>query len=103
MYVALGLVIGAIAGTVQFFLLSRFTGAVTKGKVNNKTIIFALTQFLFPFAVLVACAFFIPDSLMWAGIGMGGALVISAVTKFILTTRGAEVKGNKSGKKSGKK
>ncbi|MCL2248088.1 MAG: hypothetical protein FWC13_02345 [Oscillospiraceae bacterium] len=95
MYVALGLIIGVISGTVQFFLLSRFTGAVTKGKINNKTVIFALTQFLFPFAVLVACAFFIPDSLAWTGVGMGGALVISAVTKFILTSRGAEVKGKK--------
>jgi len=99
MYVALGLIIGVISGTVQFFLLSRFTGAVTKGKVNNKTVLFALTQFLFPFAVLVVCAFFIPDSLMWAGVGMGGALVASAVAKFILTARSAEVKGKKSGKK----
>jgi len=95
MYVALGLIIGIISGTVQFFLLSRFTGAVTKGKFSNKTVIFALTQFLFPFGVLVVCAFFIPDSLVWAGVGMGSALVISAVTKFILTARGADVKGKK--------
>jgi len=87
MIIALGLFIGVISGTVQFFLLSKFTGALTTGKMNNKTILFAITQFLFPFAVLVVTAFLLQDSLMWTGIGMGVALLICAAIKFILTSR----------------
>lgn len=87
MSIDLGLIIGAISGTLQFFMLSKFTGAITQGKFSNRTVLFALTQFLFPFVVLVVCAFFIQDSLMWAGIGMGAALVTCAVVKFTISSR----------------
>jgi len=92
MFIALGLFIGVISGTVQFFLLSKFTGTITKGKLTNKTVLFALTQFLFPFAVLVVSAFFMPDSLMWIGIGMGAALLTSAIVKFVISSRTQDVK-----------
>jgi len=90
--IAIGLIIGVISGIIQFILLSKFTGAITKGKVSNRTLLFALTQFLFPFAVLVVTAFFISDGLMWAGIGMGGALVTCAIAKFFLTPRSQDSK-----------
>ncbi|MCL2220794.1 MAG: hypothetical protein FWC20_00015 [Oscillospiraceae bacterium] len=99
MHIALGLIIGMISGTIQFFMLSKFTGAISQGKVSNKTVLFALTQFLFPFAVLVICAFFIQDSLMWAGIGMGAALITSAVVKFLISSRTSNVKSRPSAKK----
>jgi len=97
-----GLFIGAVTGAVQFFLLIKFVFAVTSGKFNNKTVLFAVTQFLFPFAVLLICGFLFIDSLMWVGIGMASALIISAVIKFILLPKDTKSK-TKSGKKAVKK
>ena len=82
-----GFFIGVIAGIVQFLLLMKFTGAVTKGKMTGKTVIFAVTQFLFPFAVLVLCAFIIVDSLMFVAIGIASAMICSAVVRYIITSR----------------
>ena len=87
MLIALSIFIGVITGIVQFLLLRKFTGAVSKGKMTGKTVIFAITQFLFPFAVLVLCAFLITDSLMWVAIGIASALIICAVTKFVFTSK----------------
>jgi len=83
----LGFFIGVITGIVQYLLLMKFTGAVSKGKMTGKTVIFAVTQFLFPFTVLVICAFFLVDSLMLIAIGIAAALIICAVTKFVITSR----------------
>ena len=83
----LGLLIGAVSGTLQFFLLAKFTGLLTGGKVGGKTLIFALTQFLLPFSVLLICAFFLHESLMFVGIGMAAALITCAVVRFIMVSR----------------
>jgi len=83
----IAIVIGIITGIVQFYLLQKFTGAVTMGKITNKTVIFAITQFLFPFAVLVACAFTIGDRLLWVGIGIAASLITCAIIKFITVAR----------------
>ena len=80
----IAVLIGLATGAVQFFLLYKFVTTVTGSKVSNKTIIFALTQFLFPFAVLVICAFLLPHSLMWVGIGIGVSLVTCAIIKFLV-------------------
>ena len=85
--IIIGLVVGIITGTIQFFLLSKFVTSVTGSKFGNKTLIFAITQFLFPFAVLIACAFLIGDSLMWVGIGIASALIIGAVIKFVFVSK----------------
>jgi len=96
--VVLGLAIGAASGVIQFYLLMKFTGSITGGKPGGKTVLFALTQFLFPFAVLLLCAFFLSESLMMIGIGMAAALIACAVIKYIFFTK------TKPGtKKSGKK
>jgi len=81
----LGFIIGAISGAVQFWLLSKFTGAITrnKDKVKRRTILFALIQFLMPFAVLVVVAFLLPGYLMLTAIGMAAALVVSAIVRYI--------------------
>jgi len=94
----LGFAIGAVSGVIQFYLLMKFTGSLTKGKFSGKTAIFAVTQFLFPFAVLLLCAFFLDENLMWIGIGMASALIISAVTRFVIVSR-SDTKAGKKGKK----
>ena len=94
----LGLAIGAASGVIQFYLLMKFTGSITGGKLGGKTVLFAITQFLFPFAVLLLCAFFLNESLMMIGIGMAAALIISAVVRYILVS-----KTKPDTKRSGKK
>lgn len=83
----LGFIIGAISGLVQYWLLSKFTGNVTRGKASGKTVLFAITQFLLPFVVLVGVAFLLPDDLMFAAIGMASALIVGAVIKFFFASK----------------
>ena len=85
--IIIGLFIGIATGVVQFLLLLKFVLSVTGGKFGNKTVLFGITQFVFPFAVLVACAFLIGDKLLWVGIGIASALIICAVIKFIKVSR----------------
>ena len=102
--VVVGLLIGIISGVIQFFLLSKFVLAVTSGNPGKKTVLFAVTQFMFPFAILVVCGFLLRDSLMWAGIGMASALIISAVIKFTVFSgkKKTIAKSKKTGKKNKK-
>jgi len=86
----LGFIIGAVSGAVQFFLLLKFTGSITGGKFGKKTVLFAVTQFLFPFAVLLLCAFVLTDELLLVVGGMAAVLIGSAVVKFIITSRTAK-------------
>ena len=83
----LGFIIGAVSGVVQYLLLSKFTGSLTGSKFGKKTVLFAVTQFLFPFAVLVVCAFLLSDELLLVAIGIASALIISAVIKYIVTQK----------------
>jgi len=86
-YIMPGFVIGAAAGAVQFWILSKFTGAVIRGRFGNKTVLFAIVQFLLPFIVLLGCAFLLPGSLLWAGVGIAASLTISALIRFLITIR----------------
>jgi len=95
----LGLAIGAASGVIQFYLLMKFTGSITGGKPGSKTVIFAITQFLFPFAILLLCAFFLSESLMMIGIGMAAALIVSAVVKYIIYSKTKPGTKKRSGKK----
>ena len=83
----IAVVVGIATGAVQFFLLYNFITSVTGGKTGTKTLIFAITQFIFPFAILVICAFLFPNSLLWAGIGMASSLIICAVIRFIKVSK----------------
>ena len=96
--IIIGLVIGIASGFIQFLLLFNFVTSVTGGKMGRKTVIFAITQFLFPFTVLLLCGLFLIDTLMWVGIGMGAALITSAVIKFFVLGKSDNTK--KSTKKS---
>ena len=83
----IGLAIGAVSGVLQFWMLSRFTKAVTGGGLDKKAVLFGVCQFLLPLIVLLACAFLIRDSLLWAAIGMVVVLVLSSFVKFFLTKK----------------
>jgi len=85
--IVIGLLVGIAAGVIQLFLLFKFVVTVTGGKGGGKILLFGLTQFLFPFAVLIICAFLIGDSLMWVGIGIASALILGAVIKFVLASK----------------
>jgi hypothetical protein len=92
----ISLIIGAASGTLQFFLLTKFTGAVTGGKFGNKAVLFAITQFLLPLVVLLLSAFLLGEYLpgenflMWIGIGMAASLIISAVVRYILVAKSTD-------------
>jgi len=96
--ILLSVFIGIVTGVVQFYLLYKFVTTVTGGKSGSRTVIFAITQFLFPFAILVLCAFLLPDSLMWVGIGAAASLIISAVIKFVFVSK-VDKKGSSKSKK----
>ncbi|MCL2821126.1 MAG: hypothetical protein FWD38_09970 [Oscillospiraceae bacterium] len=85
--ILLSILIGLVTGVIQFYLLYKFVTSVTGGKSGLRTLIFAITQFLFPFAVLVLCAFLLTDNLMWVGIGAGTSLIACAVIKFVFMSK----------------
>ena len=101
--ILLSIFIGLVTGVVQFFLLFKFVTTVTSGKFGNKTVLFAITQFLFPFAVLVLCAFLLTDNLMWVGISAAASLIICAVARFVFAPRLEKKPDKKSVKKSKQK
>jgi accessory gene regulator protein AgrB len=95
-------VVGIATGVVQFFLLYKFVTSVTGGKAGIKTLIFAITQFLFPFVILLICAFLLPGGLMWLGIGAAASLVTCAIVKFVFMNKKKDAPEKKKGKKKSK-
>jgi len=102
-FIILSIFIGLVTGVVQFFLLFKFVVTVTSGKSGSKTVLFGITQFLFPFAVLVVCAFLLRDTLMWVGIGAAASLIICAVIKFVFASKLDWMSSSNSKKKPSKK
>ena len=88
--IIIGLLIGITTGIIQFYLLFKFVTSVTGGKSGSKTLIFAITQFIFPFAILVLYAFLVGESLMWVGIGIASTLIIAAIIKFVFVAKSAK-------------
>ena len=82
-YMITALLVGLVTGAIQYYLLFKFVNNITGNGVGKKTVLFALTQFLFPFAVLIICAFLLPDNLLWVGIGIAAALIVFAVVRFV--------------------
>ena len=78
-----GLIIGAVSGAAQFWMLSKFTKAVTGGALNTKTVSLGLSQFFLPIIVLVGCALLFKDGLLWAAVGMICVLVGCAFVQFL--------------------
>jgi len=82
-----GLFIGIASGAFQFWMLSVFTRSITSGRFSVRTVPIAVAQFLFPFIILVGCAFLLADSLLWVGVGMAVVLVACAVAWFVYSRR----------------
>ena len=80
-----GFFVGVASGAVQYWLLSRFVGAVTGGKVDYRVALFAVSQFFLPLAVLICCALLLHLSLFLAGVGMVATLIACAVVRFFLS------------------
>ena len=78
-----GLVVGVASGLLQFWMLVRFTKAVTGNGLNKKSILLGISQFLLPLAVLLGCVFLLRDSLLWAASGMAAVLIVCAVARFL--------------------
>ena len=85
----IGLLIGAISGAVQFWMLAKFTASVTSGSITVKSVLLGVFQFFLPFIVLLCCALLLPDGLMWSGIGMAAELIICALLKFTASVSGS--------------
>ena len=81
----IGLIIGAVSGAAQFVMLARFTKAITGEGLDSKAMLIGVCQFMLPLVVLLGSAFLLPDSLMWAAIGMTVTLSALAVTRFLNT------------------
>ena len=82
-----GLIVGAVSGLVQFYMLARFTRAITGGGFDKKAVLLGACQFFLPLAVLLGCAFLLPATLLWAAIGMTSALIICAVVRHVLSNK----------------
>ena len=80
----IGVIIGAASGALQFWLLYRFTNAVTGGNLNYKTVLFAVSQFLLPLLVLLGCALLRVDSLLFTGVAMAVSLITCAIFRFLI-------------------
>ena len=79
----IGLIIGVVSGILQFWMLVRFTKAITGDGLDKKAVLFGVCQFLLPLIVLVGCAFLLRGSLLWAAIGMVVVLVSCSTIKFV--------------------
>ena len=79
----LGLIIGVVSGAAQFLMLSRFTKAVTAGRLDKIAVLFGLCQFFLPLAVLIGCAFLLNASLIWPALGMVVILVGFSLARLI--------------------
>ena len=87
----IGLVIGVASGAVQFWMLSKFTRAITDGAINVKSVLFGMSQFFLPIVVLLCCALLFPAGLMWSGIGMAASLLFCAIVGFLITVKKRKV------------
>jgi hypothetical protein len=88
-----GFLIGAASGALQFWLLSRFTRAITGGGLNTKAALMGAGQFFLPLAVLLAVAAFMRAWLLAAALGMAAALIGCALASFIAARTRAREKG----------
>ena len=83
----LAFIIGVVSGIAQVWLLSRFTNAVSCGKINIKVVFIAIFQLFLPLIVLVCCALLLSQNLLWMGIGMVSSLIVCACARFFVALR----------------
>lgn len=81
------LIVGIIFGAIQLLLLIRFAAMLTSGMLNAKCILFGVLQFILPTVLLIGCALFRRQDLIWAATGMVASLLIGAIIKFAIGRR----------------
>lgn len=77
-----GLLIGAVCGGIELYLLYRLLRAVTGGRIGS-----VILLLLLKLAVL-ACAFapvilFLRNDLLWCGVGVASVLTVGSIVIFI--------------------
>jgi len=78
-----GFIIGAVSGALQFWMLAKFTKAVTGGGLDKKAVLLGVCQFFLPLIVLLGCAFLLNNALIWAAAGMVAVLIICSLVRFL--------------------
>jgi hypothetical protein len=91
----IGFAVGVVAGVLQFWLLSKFVNMVTGGSFNIKGVALGLIQFFLPVIILVGVGFLLREELLFCGIGIAAALLISSTAKFIAHTRKLKGRDNR--------
>jgi hypothetical protein len=81
-----GVIAGVGCGLVEYFLLARFTKAVTNGGLKLPTALL-LATFFFPVAVILPFAFMVPSEIHIMGIAAASVLTIYSLIRFILEIR----------------
>lgn len=86
MYIAITLVIGAVAGAVAFVLLGKVTTAILSGDATRAALPM-LGNLAIIIGVLLGTAFIASDYLVWMGIGLAPGLLICAVIRVLRQQR----------------
>lgn len=73
----MGFVLGIVLGSLNFFLLTKFIQGILKGE-TKQTVLLLLAKILTIASSLLITAFFIPNQLIWNGIGLALPLVLGA-------------------------
>ena len=81
----IGLLIGVISGAVQFWLLAKFSRAMTNDGLDKKALLIGICQFLIPFLVLALCAILLDDALIPAIIGMTLTLSVFLIARHFIS------------------
>jgi len=81
-----GVIVGICCGLVEYFLLARFTKAVTSGGSKLPTALLIVTIF-FPVAVILPFAFMLPSEIHIMGIATASVLTICSLIRFISEKR----------------
>ena len=81
----IGAILGITGCMAQFFLLKKLVNIVTSGKKFNVKIILCIAaQIPLPVCILLLCALFFREQLIYCGIGMAGMLLLLSIITFIV-------------------
>jgi hypothetical protein len=93
----IGLLIGIIAGGIQFWLLSKFVGCITGANgLSVTTVLYGILQFFMPLGVLVAIGFLRRSDLLPAALGIVGAIFAGVIIKNMIRVRKTRGRGDKN-------
>ncbi len=82
-----GIVIGAVSGSIQLYLLSLAVGSLGTSKIKTWPLV---VQFFCPVAGLGICAFAVRSQLIHCAVAMIAVLIGGAVINFIMKRKRKE-------------